>query len=86
MDTEQIVINGLDFVIVKAIIEFMYCGETNILEDQLKYMIAASKLFKIRGLQTLDSETHNYGESLGIFVIYLNLPPVAVSYSLLPFR
>ncbi|KAF2895244.1 hypothetical protein ILUMI_10930 [Ignelater luminosus] len=54
--TEQVVITGLDFAIIKSIIEFMYCGETNILDENLKYMIAAAKFFQMRGLQTLVSD------------------------------
>lgn len=34
----------------------MYCGETNILDENLKYMIAAAKFFQMRGLQTLVSD------------------------------
>ncbi|KAK9737012.1 BTB/POZ domain [Popillia japonica] len=55
---EQIVINGLDFTVVKSIVEFMYCGETNVIEENFKYMVAASKLFQIRGIQALAADDH----------------------------
>lgn len=72
--TEQIIINGLDFSIVKAIIEYMYCGETNILEEQFKYIIAAASMFKIRGLQSLESEVYSCEDVLGncyLFTLHL---------------
>lgn len=60
------IINGLDFVIIKSIIEFIYCGETNVSEENMKFMIAAAKVFQIRGLQSLVSDEHNFeGRNLG---------------------
>lgn len=59
-DTEQIVVNGLDFGVVKALIEFMYCGETNILEDNLKYFIAAAKFFQMRGIQSMAQDNSQF--------------------------
>ncbi|KAK4881069.1 hypothetical protein RN001_004388 [Aquatica leii] len=53
LGTEQIIITGLDFTIVKSIIEYMYCGVTQILKKNLKYTIAAAKFFQLRGLQVL---------------------------------
>lgn len=50
---EQVIINGLDFVVMKSIVEFIYCGETNVSDENMKYMIAAAKAFQIRGLQAL---------------------------------
>lgn len=50
------IISGLDFIIIKSIIEFIYCGETNVSEENMKYMIAAAKVFQIRGLQALVAE------------------------------
>lgn len=60
------IINGLDFVIIKSIIEFIYCGETNVTEENMKFMIAAAKAFQIRGLQSLVSDEHNFdGRNIG---------------------
>ncbi|KRT83874.1 hypothetical protein AMK59_4263 [Oryctes borbonicus] len=36
----------------------MYCGETNVIEENFKYMVAASKLFQIRGIQALAADDH----------------------------
>nr|XP_022909174.1 uncharacterized protein LOC111420426 [Onthophagus taurus] len=55
---EQIVVNGLDFAVVKALVEFMYCGETNIAEENFKFFIAAAKMFEIRGVQALAADNH----------------------------
>lgn len=57
---EQIVMLGFDFAVLKAIIEFMYCGETVLLEEHVKYLIAAAKLFKIKGLDILFSDRQEY--------------------------
>lgn len=48
--TEQVVVTGIDFSVMKAVVEFMYCGETQVLEDHLKQLAAVAKLFQIRGL------------------------------------
>lgn len=66
---EQIVINGLDFTVVKSIVEFMYCGETNVIEENFKYMVAASKLFQIRGIQALAADDHYDAGSVLIFIL-----------------
>lgn len=34
----------------------MYCGETSVGENHYKYIIAAAAMFKIKGLQCLESE------------------------------
>ncbi|KAK9875535.1 hypothetical protein WA026_007924 [Henosepilachna vigintioctopunctata] len=57
---EQIVITGFHFSVLKSIIEFMYCGETIINEEDVKYLIAASKVLQIRGLDTLFSDRQEY--------------------------
>lgn len=69
---EQVIINGLDFVIIKSIIEFIYCGETIVPDDNMKYMIAAAKVFQIRGLQALASEVTEFsGGGNGNYYIYI---------------
>lgn len=68
---EQVIINGLDFVIIKSIIEFIYCGETIVPDDNMKYMIAAAKVFQIRGLQALASEVTEFsGGGTGNFMFF----------------
>ncbi|XP_017780951.1 PREDICTED: modifier of mdg4-like [Nicrophorus vespilloides] len=75
--TEQVIINGLDFVIMKSVIEFIYCGETNILEEHLKHVAAAAKLFQIGGLQALAPEVNfDSDESIQIPApIFMNKKP-----------
>ncbi|KAJ3627365.1 hypothetical protein MTP99_014748 [Tenebrio molitor] len=53
---EQVVINGLDFAVMKSLIEFMYCGECAFGEDHLKHFIAAVKFFKIAALENVFAE------------------------------
>ncbi|KAF5307371.1 hypothetical protein FQR65_LT07088 [Abscondita terminalis] len=53
LGTEQIIITGIDFSVVKTIVEYMYCGVIQVLQKNLKYMIAAAKFFQLRGLQVL---------------------------------
>ncbi|XP_044259870.1 uncharacterized protein LOC123008232 isoform X1 [Tribolium madens] len=53
---EQVVINGLDFAVMKSLIEFMYSGECAFAEDHLKYFIAAVKFFKITALENIFAE------------------------------
>ncbi|XP_063909194.1 uncharacterized protein LOC135126906 isoform X2 [Zophobas morio] len=53
---EQVVINGLDFAVMKSLIEFMYCGECSFSEDHLKHFIAAVKFFKIVALENVFAE------------------------------
>lgn len=57
---EQIVISGFDFGVLKSIIEFMYCGETIIEEENVKFLIGAAKLFQVRGLDTLFSDRQEH--------------------------
>ncbi|RZC37724.1 uncharacterized protein BDFB_000777 [Asbolus verrucosus] len=53
---EQIVINGIDFGVMKSLMEFMYCGECVFSEDHLKHFIAAVKFFKIAALENVFAE------------------------------
>ncbi|XP_018321321.1 uncharacterized protein LOC108734319 [Agrilus planipennis] len=73
---EQILINGLDFTVVKSIIEFMYCGETNILNENLRYVVAAAKFFQMRGLQALVSDRKEVQNEASIIEI---TPPLFIS-------
>lgn len=68
-DTEQIVINGLEFAVVKALIEFMYCGETNILEEHLKQLIAAAKFFQMKGIQSMAQDKNHFNVTEDLILI-----------------
>lgn len=53
----------MDFCTLKSIIEFMYCGETSIAEENVKYIVAAAKLFQVRGLQAIAPEAPDGGNN-----------------------
>ncbi|KAJ8983192.1 hypothetical protein NQ317_016411 [Molorchus minor] len=57
---EQVIVSGCDFLVMRSIIEFMYCGETTIAEDCIKYLVAAAKLFQMRSLENLSLERTDY--------------------------
>ncbi|XP_023019054.2 uncharacterized protein isoform X2 [Leptinotarsa decemlineata] len=59
---EQVIIAGCDFAVVRSLIEFMYCGETLINEDLLKYLVAAARLFQMKSLENLSMEFPFAGE------------------------
>lgn len=56
----QIVVNGLDFAVIKSIIEYMYCGETSVGELHVKYFIAAAKLFQLDALDGIFAENDQH--------------------------
>lgn len=41
---------------MRALIEYMYCGETCVQEKHYKQLLAAAAMYKIKGLQCLESE------------------------------
>ncbi|CAH1128595.1 unnamed protein product [Ceutorhynchus assimilis] len=49
---EQIVLGGMDFAVIKDLVEYMYCGRTIIAEENFKHFKAAVKLLKIQNLET----------------------------------
>lgn len=51
--TEQVVITGCDFSVIRSIVEFIYCGETVVEEESLKYLVAAARLFQMKILENL---------------------------------
>ena len=61
------VINGLDFAVMKSLIEFMYCGECSFSEDHLKHFIAAVKFFKIVALENVFAE-NEYQNVAGMYL------------------
>lgn len=42
-----ILLNDLNFHVLKAMIEFMYCGETSISKDNLEALLMAAQVFKV---------------------------------------
>ncbi|KAJ8917206.1 hypothetical protein NQ315_012698 [Exocentrus adspersus] len=83
---EQVIISGCDFSVIKSIIEFMYCGETTISEDYIKYLVAAAKLFQMKSLENLSLERTDYQFTGDIIVLpkpqFLSKKP---KYSTYPF-
>ncbi|XP_014203704.1 zinc finger and BTB domain-containing protein 18.3 [Copidosoma floridanum] len=48
-----ILLRDLNFSILKAMIEFMYCGETTVSHVYLPSLLAAARLFKVKELESL---------------------------------
>ncbi|XP_015108378.1 zinc finger and BTB domain-containing protein 18.3 [Diachasma alloeum] len=48
-----IILNDLHFNILKAMIEFMYCGETTIAHCHLQSLLNAARVFKVKHLESL---------------------------------
>lgn len=70
--TEQVIISGCDFAVIRSIVEFIYCGETVIEEDSIKYLVAVAKLFQMKILENLSLNyqypgTNNYCFLAGVF-------------------
>lgn len=61
--TEQVLISGCEFPIIRSLIEFIYCGETVIEEEFLKYLIAAARMFQMKSLENLALDYYNAGAS-----------------------
>lgn len=43
----MIVLKDMKFSVLKSLIEFMYCGETNVTEDNLQALVEAAKFFEV---------------------------------------
>ncbi|XP_057321459.1 dual specificity protein kinase splB-like [Microplitis mediator] len=48
-----ILLKDLDFDILKAMVEFMYCGETTIAHCHLKPLLEAAHVFKVKDLESI---------------------------------
>lgn len=48
--------NGINFGVLKALVEFMYCGECVFADDMLKHFIATVRFFKISVLEAIFAE------------------------------
>ncbi|VVC25940.1 Hypothetical protein CINCED_3A025264 [Cinara cedri] len=53
----MIVLKDMKFSVLKSLIEFMYCGETNVTEDNLHALVEAAKFFEVKGLSSLAHES-----------------------------
>ncbi|CAH2015637.1 unnamed protein product [Acanthoscelides obtectus] len=50
---EQVVITGCDSSVVRSLVEFMYCGQTIISEEHVKYLVAAARTLRMKTLENL---------------------------------
>uniref|UniRef100_A0AAR5QHL5 BTB domain-containing protein n=1 Tax=Dendroctonus ponderosae TaxID=77166 RepID=A0AAR5QHL5_DENPD len=70
---EQIMIGGCDFAVLKSVVEIMYCGQTLVNEDNVKYLVAIIKLFQMKHLENLFTEHASSSEAstgeLGLLAI-----------------
>lgn len=57
--------NGVDYHVMKAIIEFIYSGECVVAEDHLKFFMGAVRLLKISALENIFTE-NEYQHIAGI--------------------
>lgn len=48
-----IVLKDMKFEVLRALVEFMYSGETTVLEEDIDALLFASKKFEIRGLSRM---------------------------------
>nr|CAD7608777.1 unnamed protein product [Timema genevievae] len=54
-----IVLKDMQFCVLKSLIEFMYCGETSVTEDNLQPLLQAAKFFQVKGLSAMSKEALN---------------------------
>ncbi|XP_050429069.1 uncharacterized protein LOC126838584 [Adelges cooleyi] len=60
----MIVLKDMKFSVLKSLIEFMYCGETNVTEDNLQALVEAAKFFEVKGLSSLAHESLQDSKSI----------------------
>ncbi|KAJ1521605.1 hypothetical protein ONE63_003254 [Megalurothrips usitatus] len=65
-----IVLKDMQFSVLKSLIEFMYCGETSVTEDNLGALLQAAKFFQVKGLSSMTRE------ALGLPASPAKPPPV----------
>jgi BTB/POZ domain len=51
-----IVLKDMQFSVLKSMIEFMYCGETNVTDDDLGPLLQAARFFQVKGLSSMSKE------------------------------
>lgn len=52
-----IVLKDMKFSVLKSLVEFMYCGETSVSEENLTPLLEAAKFFEVKGLSSMTRET-----------------------------
>ncbi|KAJ0178955.1 hypothetical protein K1T71_005730 [Dendrolimus kikuchii] len=76
---EPLIILKMRFSVLKCLVEFMYCGKTQCLEENLDELVSAAQFLKIKGLSKVTKEglgiTNN--NELPVFTppVVINRPP-----------
>ncbi|XP_050343592.1 uncharacterized protein LOC126769096 [Nymphalis io] len=76
---EPLIILKMRFSVLKCLVEFMYCGKTQCLEENLDELVSAAQFLKIKGLSKVTKEglgINNHSE-LPVFTppVVINRPP-----------
>ncbi|XP_028179471.1 protein tramtrack, alpha isoform-like isoform X1 [Ostrinia furnacalis] len=76
---EPLIILKMRFSVLKCLVEFMYCGKTQCLEENLDELVSAAQFLKIKGLSKVTKEglgITNHSE-LPVFTppVVINRPP-----------
>lgn len=53
---EPLIILKMRFSVLKSLVEFMYCGKTQCLEENLDELVSAAQFLKIKGLSKVTKE------------------------------
>lgn len=53
---EPLIILKMKFNVLKCLVEFMYCGKTQCLEENLDELVSAAQFLKIKGLSKVTKE------------------------------
>ncbi|CAG4991553.1 unnamed protein product [Parnassius apollo] len=76
---EPLIILKMRFSVLKSLVEFMYCGKTQCLEENLDELVAAAQFLKIKGLSKVTKEGLGITKhsDLPIFTppVVINRPP-----------
>ncbi|CAH2241888.1 jg16276 [Pararge aegeria aegeria] len=76
---EPLIILKMRFSVLKCLVEFMYCGKTQCLEENLDELVSAAQFLKIKGLSKVTKEGLgiNNPSELPVFTppVVINRPP-----------
>lgn len=50
---DKIMMSDVRHTVLKAIVEFMYCGETSVYEDSIHELITVANMLELRGLRAI---------------------------------
>ncbi|CAG9132050.1 unnamed protein product [Plutella xylostella] len=85
---EPLIILKMRFSVLKSLVEFMYCGKTQCLEENLDELVSAAQFLKIKGLSKVTKEGLGIANNseLPVFTppVVVNRPPQSLINSQLP--